>query len=156
MFVEDPGLEPSFVCVQRDVGRFRVVSSRVVNVLLLEDDEIDAKLIAMQIASFKDLDVRIVHASSVSEAREALGQEKFDVAIIDYWLGCESSLRFLAELDVWVRGLPAIVLTGLCTSDIRDLCMHAGAVGFLDKAPLTAEAFEAAVVAALDRRTSTC
>ncbi|TNC11399.1 response regulator [Methylobacterium terricola] len=125
---------------------------RTINTLLLEDDDVDAKLIALQAAGFRRLDMRVLRARSAVEARAHVEAERIDLAILDFWLGCESSLRFLAELDARLPGLPAVVLTGLSMPDVREMCLSAGAVRFLDKASLTSEAFEAAILGVLGPR----
>lgn len=129
-----------------------LVQARTITALLLEDDDVDAKLIALQAVGFRMLDMRVLRARSTAEAREHVDRERIDLAILDFWLGCESSLRFLAELDARLPGLPAIVLTGLSMPDVREMCANAGAVRFLDKASLTGEAFEAAILGVLGPR----
>ncbi|WP_133123543.1 response regulator, partial [Methylobacterium frigidaeris] len=133
----------------RHEGGCGLSQARTINALLLEDDDVDAKLIALQAAGFRMLDMRVLRARSTAEAREHVDHERIDLAILDFWLGCESSLRFLAELGARMPGLPAIVLTGLSMPDVREMCGSAGAVRFLDKASLTGEAFEAAILGVL-------
>ncbi|MET7246411.1 response regulator [Methylobacterium sp. EM32] len=136
----------------RHEGGCELAQARPINALLLEDDDVDSKLIALQAAGFRMIDMRVLRARSTAEAREHLDHERIDLAILDFWLGCESSLRFLAELDARLPGLPAIVLTGLSMPDVREMCVSAGAVRFLDKATLTGEAFEAAILGVLGPR----
>ncbi|KMO30421.1 response regulator [Methylobacterium aquaticum] len=136
----------------RHDGGSGFAQARTISVLLLEDDDVDAKLIALQAAGFRMIDMRVLRARSTAEAREHVEAERIDLAILDFWLGCESSLRFLAELNARLPGLPAIVLTGLSMPDVREMCASAGAVCFLDKASLTGEAFEAAILGVLGPR----
>ena len=54
----------------RHDGGSGFAQARTISVLLLEDDDVDAKLIALQAAGFRMIDMRVLRARSTAEARE--------------------------------------------------------------------------------------
>lgn len=121
--------------------------ANTIHVLLVEDDDVDAKLIDLYAARLTDPKVVIARAVSAGEARGLLAERTFDLCILDFWLGCESSLRLMAEIDDVV--LPTLVLTSLSTPDIDRMCQRAGASLFIGKEGLSPASLQTAILAAL-------
>ncbi len=124
----------------------------MVRVLLVEDDDVDAKLIGFHAAAMAEPKLVLTRVVSAEAGRQLLAECTFDICILDFWLGCETSLRLLADLDVAPLQLPAVVLTSLSTPDIGDLCRLAGARRFIGKERLDAVSLRNAILQALAER----
>ena len=81
--------------------------NRIYKILLVEDDKVDQKAFMRLVDDHRlPYDYRI--AGSISEARDALDCEGFDVIITDYSLGGGTASDILAS----VKNTPVIVITG--------------------------------------------
>ena len=85
-------------------------------ILLVEDDKVDQKAF-MRLVSDQELPYDYAIAGSISEARDMLEREGFDIIITDYSLGCGTAFEILAS----VKNTPVIVITGTEGSAINAL-----------------------------------
>lgn len=105
-----------------DKSRYRV--------LLIEDDEVDQMVFEAAVRkSSLPYDYKL--ASSVSEASEVLGREKFDIVIVDYRLGDGTAFDVFGILE----GTPTIFTTGAGDEETAIKAMKAGAYDYLVKDP---------------------
>ncbi|MGE5445847.1 MAG: ATP-binding protein [Ignavibacteriales bacterium] len=99
-----------------------------IRILLVEDDKIDQmafkRLVKDESLSY-DYDI----AGSVSEAREILDPQRFDIAIMDYSLGDGTAF----DIFDLVKDIPIIVVTGRGDEGIAVKAMKAGAYDYLIK-----------------------
>lgn len=132
-----------------DEGHLDSAARPTLRALLIEDDSVDAKLIRAYAGAIKSFHLVVETVGSVAEANERLAAQDFDLCITDYWLGHESSLRFMAALRHRPCPVPVIVLTSLSTAEIRTLCLQAGALRVVGKERLSPATLEEAVTAAV-------
>lgn len=121
-----------------------------IRVLLIDDDGGDAAMIKTLMANSKQLDFSLVTCRSVEEGRNAIEQSEFDVALIDYWLGYETSIGFIHAFSQ-SQPVPCVLLTGLDTPEIRRIAFRAGVAAFLAKDGLSIQAIEGVTMAVLRR-----
>ncbi|MDR3475066.1 MAG: response regulator [Devosia sp.] len=121
----------------------------IVKVLLVDDDPVDVALVKQASLGGNQMDLFYVACATIPVAMTALAHETFDVAMVDYWLGHETSIALIQDVRREF-GLPCILLTGLDTPDIRRIGFRAGAAGFLAKDGLFVQAIESAVLSALN------
>lgn len=100
--------------------------------LLLDDDPVDAGLVSRLVKRSSQFEVALTTCRTAEEAAAMLSTTKFDVALIDYWLGQETSISFIREQS-HSRDTACVLLTGLDVPDIRRCAFRAGAVGYLAK-----------------------
>ena len=99
-------------------------------VLFVENDE--AGLNALKhLVEVKDFNYKYMVVKSVSEARNALEEDKFDVVIPDYMLDDGTAFDIL---DM-VKDAPVIVVTGAGDVSIAVKAMKAGAYDYIIKDP---------------------
>src|SRR4029079_18164548 len=103
---------------------------KLVRVLLVEDDWIDAKAITRAVSA-KALSYAIDAATSVARARDKLAHGSYDIVILDNELGDGSGLDLLPAIG----DTPAIVLTGSGSERVAAKAMLLGAGGYLVKDP---------------------
>jgi DNA-binding NtrC family response regulator len=78
--------------------------------LLIEDDTEMQSIIS---GMLRKAEYEIVAASSIAEAEQhILGDLEFDVALVDFWIGAESSVSLLDLLQSHRASTPVIMITG--------------------------------------------
>ena len=99
-------------------------------ILLIEDDKVDQKAFMRMVEDEdNELSCDCTVAGSVSEARNILGSEKFDVVIVDYLLGDGTAFDILDS----VENTPLIFVTGAGDEEIAVRAWKAGADDYLIK-----------------------
>ena len=97
-------------------------------ILLMEDDKIDQEAFR-QMVKDNELLYDYTIASSVSEAKNKLGTERFDVVIADYLLGDGTAFDIFDS----VENTPIIFTTGVGDEEIAVKAWQAGAKDYLVK-----------------------
>ncbi len=97
-------------------------------ILLIEDDKLD-QMAFERLVRDENLSYDYTIAGSAAQARSILGSERFDVVIVDYFLGDGTAF------DIWelVVGTPAILATGVGDEELAVKAMKAGAYDYLIK-----------------------
>lgn len=99
-----------------------------ITLLYVEDDRID-QLAFLSLVTREQLGYTYRLASSVSEAKQLLQDEQFDVIIADFQLGDGTALDILA----FQNNVPLIVATGAGNETVAVQAMKAGAYDYLSK-----------------------
>lgn len=76
---------------------------------------------------------RVLGVSTSSGALEALERSRFDVVLLDLWLGAESGLELLSEIVRRQRGIAVVVITAFASFETAVSAMKLGAVDYLPK-----------------------
>jgi len=97
-------------------------------VLVADDDLVDQMAFARLVRAAA-LPLQCTWADSVAEARQALEGERFDAAVLDYWLGDGSALELLPAL----KGVPTLVVAGAADPAVVREIRESGVVEFLVK-----------------------
>ncbi|HEY89568.1 MAG TPA: response regulator [Thermoflexia bacterium] len=101
-----------------------------IKILLVEDDKVD-QLAFQRFVKRENLPYDYVIAGSLSEARDCLTNERFDIALLDYMLGGGTAFDLFA-----VAGdTPIVVITGSGDQETAVRAMKAGAGDYLIKDP---------------------
>ncbi|MCW2283927.1 DNA-binding NarL/FixJ family response regulator [Rhodoblastus acidophilus] len=119
-----------------------------VRVLLVDDDPIDRELIMRAARGGEQLDLHFTQCGSSGEAKASAGRAHYDLAIVDYWLGQETSIPLIQEFQ-HKYNLPVVLLTGLDTPEVRRCGFRAGITGYLSKDALIVQAIESAALGVL-------
>jgi DNA-binding NarL/FixJ family response regulator len=129
---------------------------RPVNVLLVEDDDIDARIIKLVAELVEGFNLGLTRVNSLTGAKAAIEKAandggKFDICLLDFWLGRESSLRFLAALEQMDSLLGTVVLSNISPQDATNLRLSSGRNYFLPKVDCTPQQLEQAIGAVIAR-----
>src|SRR5207249_9919664 len=89
------------------------VEGEVVEVLLVEDNPGDARLIREKLLEVPSFKHHVTHVGRLSEARRQLASARFDVAPLDLVLPDKPTMGSLIEFYDQSARLPIVVLTGL-------------------------------------------
>jgi PAS domain S-box-containing protein len=125
--------------------------SRVVKILLIEDDEDDAFLTREYLSDIERFDFDIDWAPNATGAKTKMSDNNYDLFLIDYNLGAETGIAiidFIREREIVV---PAILLTGKGDSRIDFEASAAGAFDYLVKGELTPAVLERTIRYALSQ-----
>jgi DNA-binding response OmpR family regulator len=118
-------------------------------VLLVEDDETDARIVFLFAGMSEKYRFDVTHVRDMDEAWDAIATEDFDLCLLDYWVGHQTSLRLLSSLDGGARRVATVVLSNISSREVENMRIGSGAAFFLSKGDCSAKNLENAVQAAL-------
>jgi len=106
----------------------------LINVLLVEDDAVDARLVERILAqSSNPVKFAVESVGSLSEAIECLTNRKYDIVIADLWLPDSSGIETVQNLKQVTPNTPVVVLTGADDEEIELSAIRNGASDCLVK-----------------------
>ena len=123
--------------------------------LLVEDSRFDRSLVRYS-AERAGVDIQFTDAASLSEARDSLNRDTFELILLDRGLPDGDGLDLPAELTGNARnsGVPTIMLSGGDEDFLSDASRTAGCVDFLSKHDLSAESLAKVIRAVMESRPS--
>ncbi len=122
------------------------------NILLLEDNLGDARLIQEIFRQIEDYSAKITHAQSLSQAFDLLKEHDADVAIVDLSLPDSQGLETFRKLAAAHPTLPLVLLTGLNDKQLAIQSVRQGAQDYLIKGEVNAEVLIRALTYAIERK----
>lgn len=128
----------------------RTVTRERIGVLLVEDDEGDARLVEDELAERLPL-ANIARSSTLKDALAALGPE-VDCVLLDLGLPDALGLDAVAQLRARMSAIPLIVLTGLDDQAAGVAAVEAGAQDYLVKGRVDGEQLARSIHYAIGRR----
>ncbi len=128
----------------------RTVARERISVLLVEDDEGDARLVEDELSERLPL-AQIARSRTLREALSALGPQ-IDCVLLDLGLPDALGLDAVAQLRSQVPGIPLIVLTGLDDKAAGVAAVEAGAQDYLVKGHVDGEQLARSIHYAIGRR----
>jgi serine phosphatase RsbU (regulator of sigma subunit) len=129
------------------------LSTSVLEVLLVEDDDGDA-LLVREILADSDLQAEVSRATTLAEARAMLTERGFDCVLVDLHLPDADDLQAVEEILDGRRDAPVIVLTGLDDRATGIAAVSAGADDYLVKTGVDDMLLAKSMRYALERRRS--
>ena len=100
--------------------------------LIVEDSEDDAELLAMEIArGFADM--RWTRVETLAEVRRALATERWDVVVSDYHIRAITAEQVLTAAQESGKDLPFIIVSGVVQAEQAVALLKRGAHDFLNK-----------------------
>lgn len=116
-----------------------------IKVLLIEDDEDDYILTEDTVSEIPGKMYELDWAESYEDGLRAIGENKYDVYLLDYRLGKENGLDLLKKMIGERLEAPLILLTGLGDRELDFEAMKAGAADFIVKADLTPDLLDRSI-----------
>src|SRR2546423_14781864 len=89
------------------------MSYEEISVLLVEDNPGDARLLREAIREARDVQIRVTHHDTLSQAVSRLADERFDIIMLDLSLPDAEGLDTLVRMHTEAPSIPIVVLTGL-------------------------------------------
>ena len=131
-------------------GTSQAVALEEIGLLLVEDDDGDARLVEDELAERLPA-ARIARSRSLGEALEAL-DERTDCVLLDLGLPDALGMDVVARLRAKMPGVPLIVLTGLNEAGAGIAAVEAGAQDYLVKGHVDGEQLARSIHYAIGRR----
>ena len=118
--------------------------------LLVEDDDLDARILQMLADINGECAVNFTHARTITEAKALTRDSKYDMYFIDLHVGEGSALSLLANLER--AGVRPVVVSNVTASEARRYRLDADGMRFLPKSECTRDRVGALVREALVAR----
>jgi len=122
------------------------------NILLVEDNPGDARLLQEQLRDALAGAYVLAHAASLGEAVAELGRRQFDVMLLDLSLPDTSGLDTVVTADAAAPDLAIVVLTGLNDEEIAVDAVRRGAQDYLVKGQFEATLLIRSLKYAIERK----
>src|SRR5439155_24423138 len=97
------------------------------------DNAGDARLVRETLAEIDSPQVELTHVERVSEARQRLTEEQFDVVLLDLVLPDKPCMGSLIEMHEQASRVPIVVLTGMDDETMASWTLEEGAQDYLIK-----------------------
>jgi signal transduction histidine kinase/DNA-binding response OmpR family regulator len=123
-----------------------------INILLVEDNPADAKLVSEMLKERVGLSFRMTHAVRIDEALNILKGEKFDVVLLDLNLPDSQGLDGIEKITVQEPTVPVIILTGLDDEKIGIKAMRKHAGDYLVKGQINSNILARSIRYAIERK----
>lgn len=123
-----------------------------INILIVDDDDDDYLIISDYIKGISNgFSYNIGWCPTYKEAMQELLKRKYNVYIVDYYLGAKTGLDFIKEAINNNCEEPIVLLTGMGNPEIDMMAMKYGAADYLVKGELTTEKLERSIRYTIDR-----
>jgi two-component system cell cycle sensor histidine kinase/response regulator CckA len=109
------------------------MKERPIRVLLVEDNPGDARLVQETLAEVDSPKFELTHVERLSQARQRLAEEQFDVVLLDLVLPDKPRMGSLIEIHDQASRVPIVVLTGLDDETMASWTLEVGAQDYLIK-----------------------
>jgi len=109
------------------------MKERPIRVLLVEDNPGDARLVQETLAEVDSPEFELTHVERLSQARQRLAEEQFDVVLLDLVLPDKPRMGSLIEIHDQASRVPIVVLTGLDDETMASWTLEEGAQDYLIK-----------------------
>ncbi len=106
------------------------------NILLIEDNPGDARLISEVLKMENSFEFSLVHARTFSEGCEKLRTSAFEIILLDFALPDSSGFESIAEIKRLTPDTPIVLLTGLDDEKTAVSALQSGAQDYLTKGHL--------------------
>jgi len=125
-----------------------------VNVLLVEDDDIDARIVrrALRKGDATGVCFEVVHAETLHAAIEALHRQSFDVALVDLNLPDSRGRTTVDQVIAAAPNAAVIALTGMEDDALAVQAVAAGAADYLNKSAVDPPGLIRAIRYAIERQ----
>ncbi|MFK7741805.1 MAG: ATP-binding protein [Planctomycetota bacterium] len=120
-------------------------------ILLIEDDEVDAKLFCRQVCSVFPIEPTIEHVETLAEAVQLASEVQYDLVVMDLQLPDQADEGNVGWFLDRVASAPLVVLSGLSDDLHAREALRAGAQDFLTKNALSDRDLSRRIRYALER-----
>jgi PAS domain S-box-containing protein len=107
--------------------------TQLLNILLVEDNSGDARLLQELLTEVTSVQFELTRVECLSKALKYLGEESFDVVLLDLSLPDSQGLETFTKLHHQVPQVPIVILTGLDDETLAVTAVQSGAQDYLFK-----------------------
>jgi signal transduction histidine kinase/DNA-binding response OmpR family regulator len=128
------------------------MSDKLTRLLLVEDNPGDARLLQEALREVKNAQFELVHVERLSQALERLGEERFDIILLDLSLPDGKGLDTIVRVHEQTPRVPIVVLTGLDDEEMALRALREGAQDYLVKGQVDGSLLVRAMRYAVERK----
>lgn len=126
--------------------------SGIINVLLIEDNPADARLMHEMFREEAMKDFTVEYAGSLSEGLRLLAEDRHNAVILDLNLPDSTGLDTLLTLCNQRPKMPVVVMTGIADEETGLLAVHQGAQDYLVKGSVESGLLKSALRFSIERK----
>ncbi len=123
-----------------------------INVLVVEDNPGDVRLIQEMLAEADGGGFNVEHAHQLSSGLERLTQSEIQIVLLDLSLTDSHGLNTFTEVHAHTPNIPVIILTGLDDETLSQIAVREGAQDYLIKGQITSPSLVRAIRFAIERQ----
>jgi serine phosphatase RsbU (regulator of sigma subunit) len=128
------------------------MDARPIQVLLVEDNPGDARLLQLSLAEATSAQFELTHVERLADALQRLSTQTFDVVLLDLSLPDSRQIDTFRRTRAHAPQLPIIVLTGLDDETLAVETVHEGAQDYLVKGHVDSHLLVRAIRYAIERK----
>ena len=125
-----------------------------IQVLLVEDSPTDAMVVQEALSEVTGATFAVAHVERLGEALQRLGQQRFDVVLLDLSLPDSDGFETFTRLRAAASDVPVVVLSARTDEALAVRAVQAGAQDYLVKGHLGEQVLARAIRYAIERRRS--
>jgi len=127
------------------------MKQKILNLLLVEDSLIDAKIILSMLSKIEYTNFKTDHVETLADAKKYLQKKKFDLIILDLMLPDSDALDTFNTIKTKSCGTPIIILTSIDDNDNALNSLANGAQDYLIKGCLRKDLLSHSILYAIER-----
>jgi DNA-binding response OmpR family regulator len=127
------------------------MSDRPIEVLLVEDNPGDARLVRESLAEVQSRRFNLTHVDRLDDAIRHLERDEYDVVLLDLLLQDSQRLGTLMEIHSQAHKVPIVVFTGLADEVVGLWALSEGAEDYVVKGKLSADMLAGTLFHAIER-----
>jgi diguanylate cyclase (GGDEF)-like protein/PAS domain S-box-containing protein len=127
------------------------VQRETLNILLVEDNIGDARLIEVLLAEEAGQDLTLTHVMRLGDAVEKLRAARYDVVLLDLSLPDSHGLETVVALRRQAGNIPVVVLSGMDNEQVALRALQSGAEDYLVKGRADGNLIKRSILYALER-----
>ena len=127
------------------------MGKRKITVLVIDDSPADVEIVRRLLEQIDGWEINFHAFQDPYEGRTEAMKGEVDLVFLDYWLGSETGLEVLKEIQENGCFLPVIMLTGHGSEEIAVEAMKAGVSDYLVKGRITPESLRLGISNALQK-----
>jgi DNA-binding response OmpR family regulator len=127
------------------------LADRLVKVLLIEDNDADARFISEMFKDIKTTKYEVSWAKRLDEGLKLLDDDSFDVLLLDLSLPDSIGLETFERAHEYEPELPIVILSGLDDEEVAVRAVREGAQDYLMKGEVSARLLSRAISYAIER-----
>ena len=127
------------------------MSNRPIEVLLVEDNPGDARLVRESLAEVRSRRFNLTHVDRLEDAIRRLERDEYDVVLLDLLLQDSQRLGTLMEIHSQAPKVPIVVFTGLADEVVGLWALSEGAEDYVVKGKLSGDTLAGTLFHAIER-----
>jgi DNA-binding response OmpR family regulator len=128
------------------------VANKLVKVLLIEDNDADARFISEMFKEIKTTKYEVSHVKRLDEGLKLMDKDSFDVLLLDLSLPDSIGLETFEKAHEHNLELPIVILSGLDDEEVAVRAVSEGAQDYLMKGEVSGRLLSRAISYAIERQ----